>query len=245
MEATMEASNLTRAARRRITQAEEQTITKPKNSSHRRKEGSREKLFERTTTKPWKESARFVQLPRLIVADKQLSHGAIRLAAVLSCFDMPKKDERLDKRVGKRVSEGIVFPGNKTLCRAMGLTEPMVIQYKKELQNAGYLEERRRLSKSSFHVFKFPKIETVRNLVRKYRVFSVPVTADDFEGIVEEKFLMKLHLFFGIVKEVKETYRSDMESRQIKEFDYEEMEKTALALYKEDEKKEVDKLKVS
>ncbi len=194
-------------------------------------------------TRPWKDSARFIQLPRLIVADKQLSHGAVKLATVLACFDMQKKDERLDQRVGRRVSEGIVFPGNKTLARAMWLTEPMPIQYKKELINAGYLEERKRFSNTNLHVFKFPKIESIENLVRKYHIFSVPITADDFKGVVEESFLIELQHFFRIVKEVKDACRADIESGQIKELDYEAMEKTALAWYKEDEKKGVDKFK--
>ena len=125
-------------------------------------------------------------VPRLMVADKLLSHGAVRLATVLGTFDMSKKHisskERTgrDRRSNRYATEGIVYPGNQTLAHAMGISEGMVIKYKRQLIEAGYLQERRRFSRTSLHVMKLPKVLSVRDLVKRFKVFSIPLQADDF-----------------------------------------------------------------
>ena len=207
---------------------------KPDNIKHGPKKVPERPPFEGTVTKAWRESKIFTKFPRLIAADKWLSPGAVKLATILNCFDLPKPDERPDRRVGRRVRQGIVFPGNRRLADAMGVSEVTVIKYKKELREAGYLKEKRRFSRTSLHILTFPKISSIENLVHKYRLFGVPITAEDFRGIVDDGFMEKLVHFFRVVKEVKEAYREDMEEGQIAKLSTDKMEETALQWYRED-----------
>ncbi len=221
-----------------------------------------QKLFDKTKTIPWKESWRFVMLPRPMVADKQLSHGAVRLATILCSFDMSKRHlpkdapptrqssrrdrshyygdtRRRDRRVNKYGTEGIVYPGNRTLAEAMGVSEPMVIKYKMELIGAGYLEERRRYSKTSLHVMKFPVVASIEDLVRKYSVFSIPLRAYDFktttEDLYDADFMAEIAHFFDVVEEVKDAFQPDFEENGgPKKHRFKEMEATALKWYNED-----------
>lgn len=61
---------------------------------------SREDLFKDKTIRPWKKAKRFIQLPRIIVADRRLSNEAARVACILSMFDMSKKKQ--GKEQGKK-----------------------------------------------------------------------------------------------------------------------------------------------
>lgn len=190
-------------------------------------------LFEGQITKPWKMAARFIQLPRIIVADKELSDGAIRLATILCTYDMPKHHiTKVDKRSNKYAGQGKVFPGLSKLSDAMGRSKPMVIKYSEELVSAGYLAKRRRFGKSSLFIMKFPRITSIESLVKKYHVFSVPLTEDDFREIMPGHE-QELEIFFMAVKRIKEWYRFDRGEGE-DEMTHAQLEQAALEHYSED-----------
>lgn len=88
------------------------------------------------------------------MADRRLSNEAVRLACILSMFDMSKKKQ--GKEQGEKIHEGIVFPSISTLSEAMGRSEPMIIKYVNELCKAGYLVRRKRFTKTNLYIMWLP-----------------------------------------------------------------------------------------
>jgi hypothetical protein len=182
-----------------------------------------EDLHKDKVKKPWKTAKRFIQLPRIIIADKRLSKGAISMACILAMFDMGKKG-KLGHR-GYAVKEGIVFPSLTTLARAVGRSKPMVISYIKELHKASYLRKRQRYGKSNLYVMWLPVITSVEEIIKNYHVLSCPLTADDF--VIQDKGVEKEVIrLFEIIKAVKDD-RLHYQDKG-KEPDYDGLEKYVL-----------------
>ncbi len=155
----------------------------------------------------WTRTQKFIKFPRLIVADKHLSTGAKTLALILASFDMRRGGE--------------VFPGLDILSIALGKSRPIVIKHLDELEDNGYIQRRRRWSKSTKTITTFPSIKTVDELLGRYQLFGIHLTIEDFEVfelpeddlkelLAEVRKLRKLGLYLdkhGEISPIKQNQR--------------------------------------
>lgn len=189
------------------------------------KEG--DELFRDKVKKPWRKAKRFIQFPRIIIADKRLSNGAVNMACILAMFDMRKKGKLGHQ--GYAVKEGIVFPSLTTLARAIGKSKPMVISYIKELHEAGYIYRRKRYSKSNLYIMWLPIISSVEEVIRNYHVLSCPLMADDFE-VGDNNLKKEVIRLFEIIQS-KKAERQHYQDHE-KELNYDDLEREVLWEYR-------------
>jgi hypothetical protein len=183
-------------------------------------------LYQHKEKKPWKSAKRFIQLPRIIAADKRLSAEAVKLANIVAMFDMSRKIK--GKEMGKEIKGGIVFPGLNILSAATGRSKPMIIKYIRELHAAGYIGIQKRYKKSNMYIMWLPIISSVEEIVRNYNVFSCPLSPEDFILSDKEAHLdQNVKDFFEILKEMKKIHWEILEDGK-KEIPIAEIEEQAL-----------------
>jgi hypothetical protein len=138
--------------------------------------------------KPWKTLVPFIQLGRVLLADKQLTSGAIHLANIISTFDM--KDKK-NKKAGK------IWAGEERLALAIGKSRSRVSKYFKNLQDAGWIKRGGRGNKSSVTVMTVPVFSTIAEIEKRFRLTGVPLNADDFKIMLPEHLHKELELLFN------------------------------------------------
>jgi hypothetical protein len=178
---------------------------------------------------PWKSTKTFIQLTRLIPADKFLSEGAVKLATILSLFDIHGRSIRRLK-----VAPGRVFPSLNTLSHAMQKSTPTVEKYIRELVKWNYLYIKRRFNASNIYVMHIPLFHSVEEIVDRYHVISCPLSAADF--IVDHHtqpagLASDIKKFFKFAREITKKNREKGNSGE-KALTIEEMEKEALRVFR-------------
>lgn len=92
-----------------------------------------DKLFERG----------FELIPRALLANNKISHGAVRCWAVMQRWGDP---------------DGACWPGQKRLAKILGRTITQVCSYQKELEKHGWLRiQRRGLTRTNYYHLDWPE----------------------------------------------------------------------------------------
>lgn len=174
------------------------------------------------TKKPWKKANRYVKLPRLMAADRRLSDGAIRLAILFINMDFAKAN---------KWHEGVVFPSLSRLADSLSISERTIMKYTGQLESCGYLQRKRRWGSSNLYIMKMPRISSVEEFVKNYRVCAYSLVIEDLDGLSEE-LKVEFERFFEILRGVKKNARSHRQKTgEIVPFS--EIQQVALELYLE------------